>query len=432
MSSRSAGHRDPAFHLLVACVTWPPSFSRQQAITKAAAHPALDWQLLPTLAVRHRTAGLVVQGLTSAGVHPPPNVRAALEQQAQKDALRNLGLLGDAVALVRRFSANGIPVRILKGPALLLHLYGDPLVRQCNDLDLLIDKGQWERAQALCFAEGYARLHPPPDWPEQLIPLYLRWTKDLVFHHPNGRLLELHVRPTLDDRTAGDLDLPAGFGMVTLPGGMELPTILGDALYAYLCWHGTRSGWFRLKWLADLAALTAPCNGEQLSAYHAAAVTRGVGRASGLALLLLQELFAREIPAALLRQLRRDWLLPSLKRHAIRRLTHPSAELRSVRQILESEVYVLATASGFSVRVHEMIYLLIHWPFIARWRWLHGMLARWPQMAGGALLVLSAPLFLVKKIQRRLSRMLMARTRPSPAPRAVPPCSAQSPAAPPP
>jgi hypothetical protein len=403
----SAAHHTPAFRLLAACANWPPSSARTTAVARAAAHPALAWAQLPALAERHRMAGLVMHALASAEVRPPDPVHRQLAAMAQRDAVGNLALLGDAVVLLRTLSAAGIAARVLKGPALVLHLYGTPTLRQCNDLDLLVDDPQLERAAALCASLGYARLHPHPALPDVLLPLWRRWHKDLVFRHANGRLVELHARPANCPDTAQRLALPSGFGEVPLGGGAALPTVLGEALYAYLCWHGAQSAWSRLKWLADVAALTAGRTDAELVALHDAARARGAGRASGVALLLLATLMERPLPPALRDRLGRAPVLRALVRLSLRVMGDPrevtAVPWRSVSLFLAR----LAMAPGWGARWHEAVHVSVEWSLVERsptvQRLLRWGVQRWPETQGGALLALGTPLFLLAKLARKLS-----------------------------
>jgi hypothetical protein len=55
--------------------------------------------------------------------------------------------------------------------------------------------------------------------------------------------------------------------------------------------HGASSAWFRLKWVADLAALLAPLPGAAIEQLYARSQALGAGRAAVQALLLADMLF---------------------------------------------------------------------------------------------------------------------------------------------
>jgi hypothetical protein len=71
-----------------------------------------------------------------------------------------------------------------------------------------------------------------------------------------------------------------------------------DDLFAYLCVHGARHSWSRLKWLADLNALIASRNLDIEQLYrHAQNI--GAGLCAAQALSLCQRLLGLKLPASL-------------------------------------------------------------------------------------------------------------------------------------
>jgi hypothetical protein len=66
---------------------------------------------------------------------------------------------------------------------------------------------------------------------------------------------------------------------------------MGDALlYPYLFAHGAHHGWFRLKWLADVAGMLVHEGPAGAEARYREAEAAGVGRCAAQALLLAEEL----------------------------------------------------------------------------------------------------------------------------------------------
>jgi hypothetical protein len=76
-----------------------------------------------------------------------------------------------------------------------------------------------------------------------------------------------------------------------------------DILFAYLAAHGAHSGWFRLKWLADITALLRHDPGA-IEAHYRRAQALGVGRCAAQALLLAKDLLALPLAPDLERELR--------------------------------------------------------------------------------------------------------------------------------
>jgi hypothetical protein len=88
--------------------------------------------------------------------------------------------------------------------------------------------------------------------------------------------------------------------MVEVPGGVVLPALPDRLLIPYLAVHGTSSAWFRLKWLADFAALASRMEVEQLGALAHQAPRLGAGRTVTAALVLANRLLGTNLPDDLL------------------------------------------------------------------------------------------------------------------------------------
>jgi hypothetical protein len=93
---------------------------------------------------------------------------------------------------------------------------------------------------------------------------------------------------------------------VEIARGVILPTLARDELFAYLCVHAATSAWFRLKWLADLAALLAGAGEAEIRRLYERSQALGAGRSAGASLLLCHGLLGTPVPPGLLRTLRRD------------------------------------------------------------------------------------------------------------------------------
>lgn len=359
------GALSPELGLLVACTTWPPSPDRTASITAAARDSALDWDRVVIAADRHRVAGFVHHGLSAAPTGVPSAVRETIRGRAAGDALLNLRLLGEALRLVALLTEAAIPVQVLKGPGLMIEAYGDLAVRQSRDLDLLVPVEHVRRAADICERAGYAPLPPTSHEPDPAMALWLAWKKDFVFLSPaNGVLLELHFRPTYSPILSARLDLLAETREIVVAPGRTAPVPTRDALYAYLCVHGARHAWFRLKWLADIAALTAGMADAAIADLHAAAEARGAGRASGQALLLLEALYDRPLAPTLRRALLGDSRVARLYRFGLRAITDPREPSTVPGASLKLFLHGLLLDDSWAFRLHEARAWLLEWSMV--------------------------------------------------------------------
>lgn len=364
----TAGRRLSAdLRLVSACLVWPPSDARTQAILAAARDPALDWRRVQAAVARHRVAGLVLNGLTVSAANAPGPLLEALGRRARQDALQNLAFATEAVRLVGLLRQADIPVQVLKGPCLMMIAYGDLAIRQSRDLDLLVPVDHIARAVEICEQAGYGHLDAPPAPDAPAMGLWLRLRKDFVLRSTTRKtILELHFRATHSHHLARQLDLQAEQGEVEISPGHALPTATGDALYAYLCVHGAYHAWARLKWLGDIAALTSRLTDPEIVALHAAAGRRGAGRASGQALLLMELFFGRRLPTALERGVRGDWKVRRLTALATDVLLDPrEADTVPFRSTLTGLSHLLLDDS-WAFRLEEIGSWLVDWSLVAR------------------------------------------------------------------
>jgi hypothetical protein len=261
-----SGQRDgqsaetPELALLLVLLRWPAA---PEAVAPRLTTPVvIDWPMFLALVRRHRVVSLVAATLSkveTAGVEPGAEGAAAaatLRRHARALARGNLSQIAEAVGLMRLLAEAGITCVQLKGAPLSVRAFGQPLLRDGRDIDLLIESRHLRRADALLASAGYRRLKPEAGfgWWSQAI--YQRYSHEYVFAAPSRVTVELKTRL---QPAAGLLPLPVPDVLrratVVEVAGAQLAT-LGDAdMMVYLCAHASRHCWFRLKWLADIGAL---------------------------------------------------------------------------------------------------------------------------------------------------------------------------------
>ena len=292
----------PEFALVAACCRWPASPVRIAAVQAAA--QGIDWDAFLRTAARHRVTALVRHGLRDAGIAPPPAIDRALGDTAAAAARAALAMAHETLRLQGAFDAAAIPVLFVKGSPLALLAYGELGIKQSWDIDLLVMPEQLLPARHLLESLGYVLILPEAD--DAGFARFARVAKEAVFHHPaRGVHVELHWRLIDNHRMLPGIDSRSP-GQAVVLGGRAIRTLQPEPLFAYLCLHGTRHGWFRLKWIADVAALLARGDPAETGRLHRAAITLRAGRASAVALLLCHDVLGLALPPDLARALRGD------------------------------------------------------------------------------------------------------------------------------
>ncbi len=206
----------------------------------------VDWDLLLKLSVHHRVYPLVYKTfskLTNPAV--PEHVMDFLRQKYQENALQALSMTGETVRMVKCFDSHGIHAVVLKGAPLAWRLYGDIAIRPSKDIDVLVPPDELEKAKQILENEGYRRSHYE----------YFQHSFHLSYHHNKKNIfLEIHWK---FGNSIHDLPLPTVSNIKKIElAGSSLPVLSDEEWLLYLMLHGAGHGWFRLRWLVDIAKFT--------------------------------------------------------------------------------------------------------------------------------------------------------------------------------
>jgi hypothetical protein len=303
----------PEFLLVAACCRWPPSPARDEAVLAAAGKP-LDWALVARIAERHRVEGLVWNALRRAEAEVPAEAGERLRSAAARIARQNLRLTAESLRLAARLDEAGIRHLFVKGVALGALAYGSVGPKMGWDIDLLVPLAEVEAAAALLEAAGYRLDLPSGPRARERLALFHRHWKESVWKSADGALtVELHTGLSDNPALLAAVGLDSAVQRAEVAKGRFLPTLGRDELFAYLSVHGASSAWFRLKWIADVAALIAAERPEEIERLYRRSQQLGAGRSAAQALLLCKRLFDTPVPPALAAELGADrtnrWLL---------------------------------------------------------------------------------------------------------------------------
>ena len=307
----------PAFRLAVACCRWCiAADNRDELVTLLGMVTGTD---VLAMARRHRIVGLVHRAVREAGSPLAEGDAALLAEAARHNTEQGLVAAAESRALHGHFDAAGIPLLFLKGLTVGQLAWGDSFLKTSWDLDLLVLPEDIERAASLLSGLGYEQQTPLPT---RAVSDWHHLHKESVWRAANGLHLDLHSRLVDQPRLLPTLDASSPQQDVEILPRLILPTLASEELFAYLCVHGASSAWFRLKWIADLAALIdgdPPLRIEQL---FRRSQQLGAGRAASQALLLVAQLFGPLASPQLERELRADKPACRLAHIALRELCH--------------------------------------------------------------------------------------------------------------
>ncbi len=202
----------------------------------------IGWPRLRELAEDNGVLAIVLESLLEMGTDVPRTFASAA-RECRRSAERFAATLED---LLQRFAEQSIDALPLKGPALALALYGDATLRSCNDLDLLVRRDDYTRAEALLLDQGFVGRETDD------------YHRRFVRH---GIPVELHVEIASPRYFPFDSDGIWKRSRVENFRGKPMRAMCDEDLVLYLCLHGLKHGFSRLIWILD-AARALRCSGR--------------------------------------------------------------------------------------------------------------------------------------------------------------------------
>lgn len=293
------------FDLLLACCRSTITGGSNDEVRSLAKRA--DWPKFRRLVSRHRVERLASKGLEANGVALPSQVADELAGDAMRVTERNLRFAQESRELLADFDGAGIELLFIKGLTLSVLAYGDPFLKTGTDIDILVEPEAAEAAARLISGRGYEPVVPHfgRDWPR-----LVRWhqvRKESAWRRPDtGQFLDLHTALSDTPWLISGIGMRSPVERVPVTADCALPTLTTPDLFAYLCVHGAWSAWFRLKWIADVAALLHRAGPSGAEALYRHALQRKAGRTATQALLLARQLFAVELPPALIVEIEKD------------------------------------------------------------------------------------------------------------------------------
>jgi hypothetical protein len=215
----------------------------------------VDWDRLVLVAKLHGVLPLVHHALVEIeeGRVPTDGLRAVREG-AEQAIRRSLGLTASLLQLLDLLSQSGIEVVPWKGPVLSQALWSDVGIRQYVDLDLLVRRGEVERAGEVLLGSGFRYLVPVPRGQEAN---YVDRNGELEFvRNADGLTVEVHWAI-----------LPSYYASAMDPNGLwdrletvqlahrTVPSLAAEDLLIALSIHGFKHKFERLEWVIDIARL---------------------------------------------------------------------------------------------------------------------------------------------------------------------------------
>lgn len=317
LDPESCSHR--AHHALFACVRrvlYPASRPLQPDSLARA-----DWSQVLKIAQRHDVTPLLHRALAGQP-DVPVQVRREITLTCDRITVWNFRLAEELVQIVRVLESQGIQATCYKGPALAVDLYESLALRQCCDLDILVDPRDAIRAYEALMREGYRRCDIGRNRPLSEL---LHCDKDIVLEDPASDVcVELHwsvCEPEFDSRLHGRRLWDGSRTVRVLDSDVAVPN--PEELLFLLSIHGQRHYWYCLKWLSDIAAFLKRFPDLDWDRVFAISEAFGRRRSILLPLQMVHDLFGAGLPGAVRSLLENEGGIGFLSQESVRNLLSP-------------------------------------------------------------------------------------------------------------
>ncbi|MBS0168739.1 MAG: nucleotidyltransferase family protein [Nitrospira sp.] len=271
----------------------------------------VDWEVVWQLSRAHGVTPLVYRNLLAICPKAMPSaIHEAFRRHNQANVLLNTLLARELVMLVDALTAKGIKAIPFKGVTLAQAAYGDLTLRECADIDLIVEQEAIPQARKVLWSQGYQLTSRDTDkGAESEEPYHF-------FQKRNG-IVAVDLQWMMARRHFGfRLDRIEFYGRLK-PVRLPAKSVMGLApedLLILLCVHGTKHAWEQLKWICDVAELVRRRPALDWSRVLFQAEEWGCRRILLLGLGLAQELFETVLPRVVLHELEAEKDIPLLIR----------------------------------------------------------------------------------------------------------------------
>jgi hypothetical protein len=283
----------PEIQFLLCCATNVPNGASGAFISEAV-ESSFDWPLLFRLANENGLLPLLCKQLLQSPIVVPEEFAGQFRDANRQNAIRALFLTVELLRITEAFRRKGIAALSYKGPVLGQLAYANPLLRQFDDLDLVVP----HRFMADVYAEMDTLGYEPKFSREQFLADKKQIPGEYVFlNKVNHAMVEVHTEFTLRHfPRPPDLDVMISHSAPISINGTNVPTFSLPDTLLMLCIHGAKDFWERLIWVADVAAIAEMLSPADWQYLFAEAEKFNAQRMANLGLWLAHSIFEARLP----------------------------------------------------------------------------------------------------------------------------------------
>jgi len=285
----------------------------------------LDWDYLIQRAFEHKLMPLLYWNLKRFQDEVPENVFKCLKESFNRNAKKNLLMLGELFKLLNLFEKHDLNIIPYKGPLLAIYAYKNLALRQFDDLDIYVNKNDVLDVKEILISNGYKAQFELDGFKERR---FIKSQREYKFKNTEINItLEIHwqfqgVTLTLSD-DPGFLGDPKNVETVTV-SNKEILSPSPENMLLILCIHASGDLWAKLSMISDIS---------ELIKYHemnwAYIIERceelGIKRLLMVNLLLAHDILDLNLPNNIINQLKSE-IIQDLAFKAKKRIFMPDSD----------------------------------------------------------------------------------------------------------
>lgn len=352
-NSPGAGTR-PEIELLLCCARTHIDTRTAERIKGLLLEP-IDWQYLIRTALRHGVVPLLYRSLNSSFARTvPKTAKEQLRAHFHVNARKSLLFTGELLKLLNLFEAHAIKAVPFKGPVLAEVAYGNCLLRQFSDLDILIHKADFARTKKLLASQGYK---PWKQLTESQEDKHLQSEHAYTFVRNDSDVkIDLHWK-IAQDHFAIRLDserLWERLETVSI-AGRQVPSFSRQDMLLILCAHGSKHGWERLGWICDVAEMIRSHPRIDWNELMEQSLRMKTQRMLSLGLYMANNLLGAGLPEVVLQKVSSD---PELSSLALRVRERLQAEPDNMPDLVDRTAFYIRMRERLRDRIPYLLFSL--------------------------------------------------------------------------
>ncbi|OGT42968.1 MAG: hypothetical protein A3F13_08095 [Gammaproteobacteria bacterium RIFCSPHIGHO2_12_FULL_40_19] len=279
----------------------------------------VDWREFTRLIFWHKITPIIYPMLKVSSCQSIPEyILFDIRSHYHANAKRMLMLTMELFRIINILNEADIFNITFKGPILAKKLYANFVMRESQDIDILIHQRDLSIAHSFLLENGYQRIQPRSLTPKQDF-YYVKYKNDFVYYQQKLNIkLELHWRffdfPKLFNLSVDEIKDNYQSEIIS---GVSIKTLAEQDEFLYLFAHGATSQWFRLFWLCDIMQFIKHHSAMDPVAMLTYSKKLGMQRAMLEGYLMMQLLFLRALPSQMQKLIHQDKAVFSLTKSSL-------------------------------------------------------------------------------------------------------------------